>query len=309
MKIHSFIKLSALAAAAALCSCKCPRATKPAPLNVMSYNIQICDKTIPGDVKYWEQRKDIIFPIFGFYDVDVAGVQEPPVWQINYMLKDAPGYGVICDMNPREWKDEDFPDAKKPHECARLKLHRNPIVYKKDKFDVLESGTLYLSATPEKESWGWDAENGQLRTLVWAKFREKANGRQFYFFNVHYNHKDLGEKTKSTALVLKKIKEIAGGKTFFLTGDFNSYPNSEAMRGFFNSPDMKNARAICQTPVYCDGNKGCHRRKGITRANGSIDNIFVSNNISVLKFGSLGDNVSGVYPSDHFPLFARVMFK
>ena len=67
---------------------------------------------------------------------------------------------------------------------------------------------------------GWDA--ACIRICTWGKFKQKATGFTFYFFNLHTDHVGVIARREAAKLVIKKIKEIAGAKApVILTGDFN----------------------------------------------------------------------------------------
>src|SRR5690606_19046133 len=103
-------------------------------------------------------------------------------------------------------------------------LHNAAILYKKDRFELLDSGVFWLSETPEVRSIGWDASDH--RVCNWGKFREKFSGKEFFFFNTHfYWRKEIARK-ESGPLMAIKIKEIAGDSPTIITGDFNSRPET-----------------------------------------------------------------------------------
>src|SRR3546814_6755240 len=100
------------------------------------------------------------------------------------------------------------------------------IFYKKDRFRLLDHDTFWLSETPEVPSKGWDAALNRICT--WGKFRDKESRKEFFYFNLHMDHRGKEARKKSTLLVLEKIREIAGKTHVILSGDFNfnqSHPN------------------------------------------------------------------------------------
>ena len=61
------------------------------------------------------------------------------------------------------------------------------IFYRKDKFELLEQNTFWLSETPEvpgSRSW----ETSDTRIATWGKFEVKATGKIIYVFNTHFDH-------------------------------------------------------------------------------------------------------------------------
>ena len=60
------------------------------------------------------------------------------------------------------------------------------IFYLKDKYNVIDSGTFWLSETPEKVSFGWDAVCRRICT--WAILENKESGERYIHMNSHFDH-------------------------------------------------------------------------------------------------------------------------
>src|SRR5690606_27105168 len=74
------------------------------------------------------------------------------------------------------------------------------IYYKKERFKLLDHATFWLSETPETPSKGWDAALN--RICSWGKFRDKVSKRDFFYFNLHMDHRGEEARKNSTLLVL-----------------------------------------------------------------------------------------------------------
>lgn len=95
------------------------------------------------------------------------------------------------------------------------------IYYRKEKFDLLDHGTFWLSESPDIVSRGWDAACN--RTVTWVKLKLKGNNKSFYYFNTHLDHQGKIAISKSIELITEKILQIAGKKpVVILGGDMNS---------------------------------------------------------------------------------------
>src|SRR3546814_14316298 len=70
------------------------------------------------------------------------------------------------------------------------------IFYKKDRFRLLDHDTFWLSETPEVPSKGWDAALNRICT--WGKFRDKESRKEFFYFNLHMDHRGKEARKKST---------------------------------------------------------------------------------------------------------------
>ena len=171
-------------------------------LKVMTYNIRL---SLESDKENsWDNRKAEAIQLMDYYHPDFFGVQEAVPQQMvdiksglrNY---DFVGVGRDDGANKGEY---------------------SAIFYDAEKLKVLESGTFWLSETPQKPSKGWDAAYNRICT--YALFKMKKDGSKFWAFNVHLDHVGIVARENSVQLILKMIKSF-NTKNFpvVLTGDFN----------------------------------------------------------------------------------------
>ena len=95
-------------------------------------------------------------------DVDILGIQEGLKNQVDYLSEELSNYSYIGIGRD---------DGKEAGEYSA-------VFYKKDRFDKLESNTFWLSQTPDKPGFGWDAVCN--RIVTWGKFKDKETGKVFY---------------------------------------------------------------------------------------------------------------------------------
>jgi endonuclease/exonuclease/phosphatase family metal-dependent hydrolase len=180
------------------------------------------------------------------------------------------------------------------------------IFYKKDRFTALDKGNFWLSETPDIPGKGWDATCCN-RICSWAKFREIATGKEFYFFNVHYDHEGKEARRQSSYLMLSKIKAIAGDAAAFCTGDFNATPDDEPIRLIYADGLLADSYQQTAQPPY--GPEGTFQGFKIdSRMEQRIDYIFVTKGITVNKYGVLTDINQARFPSDHCPVMVNISF-
>ena len=122
-------------------------------LSMMSYNIKL-DYPKEGE-NSWANRKPFFMAQIRFHMPDVLGVQEALPNQMGDMSSVLPEYSFIGVGRD---------DGKEQGEYSA-------IFYKRELFDVLDSGTFWLSPTPEKPSLGWDAAYNRICT--YALFKNK----------------------------------------------------------------------------------------------------------------------------------------
>ena len=97
----------------------------------------------------------------------------------------------------------------------------------KDRFEVLDSNTFWLSQYPDSVGFiGWDGACSRIAT--WAKLKDKKTGKIFMAVNTHFDHVGTEARRKGALLIIEKIKEIVGDQPAVLTGDFNVTDQSEA---------------------------------------------------------------------------------
>lgn len=276
--------------------------------NIASFNVGFC--RAPNDVPVWNKRKDLIMPLAEYHDFDIVGMQEPFGFQVDYLLSKSPLYAAAGNIV----RDLSLADVSKESAAKNvdrmLRNMNNPIFYKTEKFDLLSAGKFYFSDTPDKDVRGFGGGFDSIRSCVWTKFRDKKSGKIFFVFNIHLCVEKFQEYHKPAAeLLLAKIWDIAEKSTFFITGDFNETKLGYAVGCLNQSGRVKDARENSAEKPYGITKSTFHGYKNVSAGELPIDFIFVSKDVEVLKFGTLGDHDNGVTPSDHYPIVARVKIK
>ena len=174
-------------------------------IKVDTYNIQYDNQSVKAGK--WDNRKDLMQKMLKDCDFDIFGVQEPYKFQIDDIVSWFPEYGWVGASISGESKKE--------------RVHYNPIFYRKDRFTVLDNGMFWYSETPEVvNSKGWDSYS--VRMCNWVKFKDNRNGKIFFHFNSHFDHKGETARLESAKLLVSKVKEIAADYPSFCTGDYNT---------------------------------------------------------------------------------------
>ena len=178
-----------------------PSADKP-ELLVMTFNIRY--GTANDGENSWDKRKDLAFNVLREHSPDVVGLQEALRSQIDDIRAAMPEYAEIGVGRD---------DGKTAGEYSA-------ILYKKDRLTVAESGTFWLSDTPEacgSITWG----NNCTRVCTWGRFVPKSPGKAFYMFNTHLDHISQYSRERSAILLATRIRDRAQKDPIVLTGDFN----------------------------------------------------------------------------------------
>lgn len=258
-------------------------------INVISFNIRYNN---PNDgVNAWPNRIELVTGLLRFHDADIFGLQEALYDQIVDVEKGLPGY---------EWFGAGRDDGEKRGEFS-------PIFYNKSKFILHEHGTFWLSETPEVTGRGWDAMLN--RIVTWGRFQSKVTGKQFLVFNTHFDHRGTEARKNSAILIQEKIRKMTRDKNLpvILTGDFNLTPDEEPI--VLLKKYLNDSYDITKEPPY--GPVGTFNGFKIDADLSSrrIDYIFVRGGINVLKYAALTDFNDHRFPSDHLPVFAKVVLK
>ena len=277
--------LFSLLLAFALAQTPAPQPAQAAPLTVMSFNIRYGTAN-DGD-NHWLKRREQVFTLLREQQADVVGLQETLHGQIDEILSAVPGYGYVGVGRG---------DGRQAGEYAA-------ILYRAARLQVRRSDTFWFSDTPgvvKSTSWGNQIE----RICTWAYFEDRE-GPAFYAFNVHLDHQSQPSRERSVALLLTRIGERDPRAPVVVTGDFNAgegNPAAVAMRASFRDsfrvlqPDAKevgtfNGFKIGQT------------------AGEKIDFVFVEPGTEVLEAAIVRTSRDGRYPSDHFPVTARIRLR
>ena len=304
--------------------CSTGSENRDASLLVGTYNIRLMkgDKDTPNA---WDERKDDLVDEIRRLDMDVFGMQEVFPEQAFFITNSLPQYVVVGEYR----------------EADRVSGEASPVCCRRDRFEVLKSGTFWLSETPDVPGVkGWGAACP--RICSWALLKDRRSGASFVFANTHTDHKSELARKEGMLLVIRRMREFAPeGTPIVFTGDHNCRETEEPALAV--GAILTNALYAWETPPtgpWRASNGGAWRdseystvdalklqphvrnaRKGSPDAdkdrNGGhkwedcgarIDYIYVSRDVKVKSYETHGDQRPGkqLYPSDHFPVSARI---
>ncbi len=255
-------------------------------LNIATYNLRL--DTSNDGLDAWKHRKENVNGLIRFHDFDIVGTQEG----FQHQLLDITTTGDYAYVGVG--RDDGVNGGE-----------HSAIIYKTDRFEVIDNGDFWFSETPETPSYGWEAK--YRRVCSWAKFQDKEAGKEFYVFSLHYDHEAKEARRNSSLLLLKKINEIAGDTPTFCVGDFNATPDGEPIQIIYNADILHDARLVTETKPYgTEGTFNAFKLDGPMKDR--IDYIWVSKDITIKKYGVLNDVHYGRFPSDHFPVMVKASF-
>ena len=256
-------------------------------VKAMSFNIRY--GTAGDGENSWLYRRKMVFKLIADQGADIVGLQEALSFQILEIQTALSGYSHVT-------VGRDDGKAKGEH-CT--------IMFRKDRFDLAETGTFWFSDTPEEvcsTSWG----NGICRICTWAKLTEKETNRQLYVYNVHLDHQSQESRVKSTALLAKQIAERGDNLPVIIMGDFNMDLENEGMKFLLAEESSCPIDLIHAWQTLNPDNLNLRTFHGFEGGiNGRmIDHILVEPTTEVLAASIIRYNENGRYPSDHYPVTA-----
>ena len=254
---------------------------------VMSYNIRL-DVASDGENR-WDNRKEMFADQVSKLSPDFMGVQEALPQQVDYISSALKGYKYIGVGRDNGVREGEF----------------SAVFYNAAKYKVLQQSTFWLSETPEKVSFGWDA--ACRRVCTYGLFENLKTKEKIWIFNTHFDHLGDIARVNSAKLILKKIKELnKDNLPFALTGDFNLEDDSESIK--LISSELSDSKTVAKDvsgPVAT-----FNAFKVDEPATKRIDYIFVpKTGIEVKKYKVLKELKHNRYPSDHFPVYVEFKVK
>ncbi len=169
------------------------------------------------------------------------------------------------------------------------------IFYRADKFDLLDSGTFWLSREPDKpgtSDWG----SANIRICSWAIMQNKETKQTYAHFNTHLDHVSDEARTHQMKVLLERMQTIAGDLPVVLTGDFNAGSGSDMYQTV--SAVLQDSRLTAQET----DDKGTFHSYGLIEPK-IIDYIFVSDGVMPLVYHVIDDKINDMYLSDHYGIY------
>lgn len=173
-------------------------------VRVMSFNVRHIGEARDTGVLAWDCRKESVVRMLQDLKPDILTLQEAHKVQYEYILEHLPGYGHI------EWILGRDSTSTGSRQC---------VIYRKDRFEFVDWGHVWLKEDPTTFGRGWDAANH--RACTWCILRSRRTGKTYCQYNTHFDHKGWEARRQSAIMVANLIKELPEDTVTFLCGDFN----------------------------------------------------------------------------------------
>ncbi len=267
------------------------RAAEPQNIRVLTFNLRYIT---PGDhgTRMWSERRDAVGQLIASDGADFLCVQEAFRSMLDDIHARVPDYGEVGVGR----------------EDGKTQGEYSAILFRKELWELRQSGTFWLSATPDLPascSWG----NHVTRICTWAEFRHKISGKELFVFNSHFDHESQPAREHSAALVLQRINSRSPQLPVIFTGDLNTTPDNTAIATILQGPPtLAEAWASLHHDVTADKAGTFHDFTGST-GGPHIDYIFSSPGLKTSSCEIIHTHDEGRYPSDHFPVRATLLLE
>ena len=248
-------------------------------ITIMSTNVRCYS---PEDLfeKSWFYRAPLIIDDINQIKPDIIGFQEVTFVHYDYLKNAMPDY-----------------DSEIMYRDDFILSEGCPIFYRTDKYEKIDSGSFWLSETPDVMSKSWGAAHYRVCTYVILKDIDTA--KEFVVFNTHLDHVSDEARIEGIKVVLDKIEEF-GGIPAFLMGDLNAEPDSETIISTKDAFD--DAHDIALTAD--DG--ATYHKWGTRMDRERIDYIMISKgSCTVSEYRVHNNSHNGIFSSDHTSIYIK----
>lgn len=263
------------------------RAVAAEPLKVMSFNIRY--GSADDGVNAWPKRRELLLEMLRDEAPQVVGMQEAERFQLDELGKALPDYGEVGVGRD---------DGKTAGEYS-------PILYDKRRVEVLDQGTFWFAEEPSQPgaiAWGAHLP----RICSWILARDKATEREFYVYNMHWDHESQDSRQRSADLVLERIAERAQADApVVVMGDFNADEANPAFMRLVSSRQHGLSDTFRRIHPEDAAVRTFHNFQGGSDGQ-KIDAILVSPEWQVKDAQIVRTHRGEVYPSDHYPVTATI---
>jgi len=200
----------------------------PDAINIASYNIltEFLNRDSPNS---WENRKSLVIKAMNLSRAHIIGLQEVNLIQLKDLREAmASQFNFISYVSGIDKNVDEVLPNEIYGELVTIAFDRN-------RFEMKDSGRIWLSSTPESLSKGWDASRP--RILMYVELLDRQTKKEFVVFNTHYDHFGREALIQSGRLEVTLIKKVAGNLPWFAVGDFNSFAYSKSLKAEWSSKE------------------------------------------------------------------------
>jgi endonuclease/exonuclease/phosphatase family metal-dependent hydrolase len=247
------------------------------------------EDTDPWSVAGWHRRRDAMAQVLASLDADLIAFQEMESFRrgddgsVNlardYILAALTDFALAASG---DWRR--FPSTQ-------------PILYRRDRLDLLDQGWFFFSDTPHV-IYSRTFDGSYPAFASWAWFRDRQTGEGLRVVNVHFDFRSGDNRLQSARLVAARIAPwLDAGQHVLLAGDLNAFAGRPTTRVLTNA-------GLILTPAR---GSTFHFNRGLNLF-GAIDHVLhdcasrlTDRPVAVRR--RLGEQ----WPSDHYPVLAQIL--
>ncbi len=176
------------------------------------------------------------------------------------------------------------------------------IFYLKDKYTAIDSGTFWLSDTPEVPSLGWGAYC--YRICTWVVLENNETGEQYVHMNAHFDYAN-DDVMYNSANMINEFASKYSDLPVVYTADMNFNEGSDYYNKMLDSGVLFDTKSTAEdTMDYLT----YHDSKPFMHSGNVIDFIMVNAKFDAEVYRVVTAGIDGKYVSDHFPIYADIKF-
>lgn len=245
---------------------------------VMTFNVRM-GKANDG-AHDWVLRRHAAAEMIRRHAPDLVGLQEAFDFQVDYLREQLPGYIALGAGR----------------EDGIRRGEHSLVMVREGTFEVVSSGTYWLSPTPERPSKGWGANFE--RVVTWTEVRDRQSGRALLFANTHWDHESELARAESAKLMRQRL----GTMPAIVVGDFNCTADDEGYRVLTRGGE----RVLLDAYQAADREIGTWHAFTGTPQCGRIDWILHTQEFRAAAARTDREKIDGLWPSDHFAVVAEI---
>lgn len=260
-----------------------PEGTATIPLTFMEYNVCATDSTqthADGSAVTQAERSAGIMAAIESHDPDVLCLCEINYTWVDYLKASLDGDDCAYASYGKSSQGSTWGNARISRQIWDL---FNLILWKKDKYDLIDCGTFWCSKTPDKRNtFNWeDGTVGDFaRGINWVILEEKTTRARFFVLCQHIDAKVAVARQYSARLIAQMAEELSQGLPVLMTGDWNTGDSSDAYAELMKSGKFGDARYRTTSPenmtLFGTGNSWGSRSIAYMTAMAPIDHCILS---------------------------------
>jgi endonuclease/exonuclease/phosphatase family metal-dependent hydrolase len=280
-----------------------PHAVGRLDVRVLSFNLRYANAE-DGENR-WENRRELAFDVIHEYRPEVLAVQEALRSQLDDIRARFTG----------------FDEVGVGRDDGQTRGEYSAILYRADKLKVIAQETLWLAGAENLRTPGARHPDASLpRICTWALFEDVASGERFYVYNTHLDHVSQPAREDAAVMITDAFRREQPSAGRILCGDLNAGEDNAVVKHLKGTIDLPTGSTAAPAAVASramvdtfrvlqpyQGKVGTYHAFRGGMDGEKIDYILAGPGWKVLQAGIITYQKDGRYPSDHFPVYARLV--